>query len=95
MRDDKGPNRSSVGAGTGIGTSGGDAGRADRSRDWCHKGKGRKGTPDSRVHSVLPPVTEGRVGVGNLVAAAPPGEGEAGSTYMLTPERFGMVAVAL
>ena len=64
-------------------------------RDWCHKGKGREGTPDPRVHSVLPSVTEGRVGFCNLVAAVPPGEGEAGGSYVLTPEHLGTIAVAL
>ena len=86
----------------GIGTSAsnGNAGRADCSRDWHPKGKGREGMSDLRghdlqVHSVLPSVTKGRVGFCNLVAAVPPGEGEAGGTYILTPERLCTIAIAL
>ena len=100
VQDDRGPNRSSASAGVGTSASDGDAGCVNRLRDWCHKGKGREGTPDprahdSRVHSVLPSVTEGRVGFCNLVAAVPPGEGEAGGSYVLTPEHLGTIAVAL
>ena len=100
MRDGRGPNRLSGSAGTGTSVNDGDAGRADRSRDWRHKGKGREGTPDprghdSRVHSVLPAVSEGRVGFCNLVAAVPPGEGEVSGAYAPTPERLSAVATAL
>ena len=70
----------------------GDTRRADRSRDWRHKGKARDDTPDPRVYTVLPSVEQGHIGVCNMVAALDSG---VKGVYALTLERIGTIATAL